>query len=369
MYWLLTALLPYVMVFLFLWSRRMTWKKEDDGAGKAENRGPAMLSLVIALKDEAANVKNLVNDLADQSLDQGLFEVIFVDDASSDATAEIIGSSSGLLHRSKILHTGGRGKKKAIAIGIEEAGGDYIVTTDGDCRADRDWLKDIYSRLSESNVDMLVGPVDIIDTGSLMNRMVQLEFLALQAVTEIFAKMGKPVLCNGANLCFKKPGAGRYEAMVKNKIPSGDDIFLMESFRKEGKIISWIDSPGSIILTHGPASLKELVKQRLRWTSKSPFYTEPLLLALASLVFLTSMFILAIFLASFFFPALWIIFILLLAMKSVPDFLLLYWTARKRAKAMLLSYFLPVQLLYPFYASLAATAGLLKGLFLLPRAR
>jgi len=369
MYWLLTALVPYMLIFLFLRSWRLQRNKRPEKSARNSRKGLKILSLVIPLRNEAANIKKLVNDLAAQNLEPGLFEVIFVDDASSDATAEILRSSSDLLHQSIILSTGGTGKKRAIALGIEHARGDYIVTTDGDCRAGKNWLKEIYGRASTGNADMIIGPVDIIDSGGLLNRIIQLEFLAMQAVTEIFARQGKPLLCNGANLCFRKPGAAEYEAMVKMNISSGDDIFLMESFRQQGKIITWIDSPGAIVHTHGPDSLKSFLKQRLRWTSKSPFYSDYLLLAIAALVFASNMFIAACFIASFFLPGLWIIFFSLLIMKSIPDFMLLSSTAAKRGKKKLLLLFLPVQLLYPFYVVLTGTAGFLKGLFSSPQGR
>ncbi|MDT8401971.1 MAG: glycosyltransferase [Bacteroidales bacterium] len=369
MYWLLTVLLPYVLIFLFLRIRQLQEDRKPEESTGNKRQGPKLLSLIIPLRNEEANIKNLVNDLADQSLEPGLFEAIFVDDASTDSTVEILRSSSGLLHRSLILSSSGAGKKKAIALGIENAGGDYIVTTDGDCRAGENWLKEICERLVRTNADMIIGPVDIIDSGGLLNRIIQLEFLALQAVTEILARHGKPLMCNGANLCFRKPGADEYEAMVKTYLPSGDDIFLMESFIRQGKEILWIDSPGATVQTHGPYSLKSFLKQRLRWTSKSPFYSDYLLIAIAALVFFSNMFIVACFIASFFFPGLWVIFFSLLIMKSVPDLMLLSPAAAKRGKKKLLLLFFPVQLFYPFYVTLTGTAGLLKGLFSSPQNR
>ncbi len=363
MKWLLIALLPYTVVFLVFWIRLQQETRKVRVEHKKQKTRQKLLSVVIPLKDEASNIQNLVNDLSVQSLDSVHFEVIFVDDASSDSTLDILRSSNKILHGLKILEAGGVGKKKAIALGIEQAKGEFIVTTDGDCRVKQYWLQEMYNFLITYNADMIIGAVDIISTGSLMNCFIQLEFLGLQAVTEVFARQGKPVICNGANMCFRNPGPERYIEMVKENITSGDDIFLMESYRKQGRIITWIDSPSSIVLTNAPGSIAPFIKQRIRWTSKSPFYTLPSLIALAVLVFLTNLIISATFIIYLFFPGLWPIFLALFIMKSIPDLLLLAIMARKRGKTRLLQLFLPLQLLYPFYIVTTGLAGIIKGLF------
>jgi glycosyltransferase involved in cell wall biosynthesis len=362
MYWLLTLMLPYLALFLYL---QFVFSRDRAGKvipGRSGGKKPQLLSLVIPFRNEAGSLPGLLDDLASQVLDPGLFEIIFVDDGSTDAGVEMI-MSSDLVEETKILSTGGKGKKEAMALGIEKARGDYIVTTDADCRLSKDWLKEIYRELTASGADMLIGPVDIIDEGRLLNRLVQLEFLALQAVTEIFARPGKPVMCNAANMCFSNPGPSRYKKMVKTGIASGDDIFLMESYRKEAKTIRWFDSPGAMVLTKAPASLKTFLSQRIRWTSKSPFYSDPLLLSLAALVLLTNMLIVAVLIVSFFIPSLWLILTLMYLIKALPDYLLLLKTASRRGKRQLMTLFMPAGLLYPFYVTISALAGIIKGLF------
>ncbi|MEA1888003.1 MAG: glycosyltransferase [Bacteroidota bacterium] len=363
MNWLLIVLLPYMIIFLIFWiSLQQEGKKAREGDKKLKSQ-KKVLSVVIPLKNEESNIQNLIHDLAAQSLDQDHFEVIFVDDASSDSTLEIIQASGKLLNVYKILLSPGHGKKKAIAHGINYAKSEFIVSTDGDCRVEKEWLQEIYNFIISYHADMIIGAVDIINTGSFINRFIQLEFLGLQAVTEVFAKAGKPVICNGANLCFRNPGSEKYIEMVNETVTSGDDIFLMESYRKDGKIISWIDSPSSMVMTQGPGSMKTFIKQRIRWTSKSPFYTQPSLILLALLVFLTNLLISAAFIASFFIPGMWIIFISLFIMKSIPDLLILAVMARKRNKPGLLQLFIPAQLIYPLYVVTTGMAGVVTGLF------
>ncbi len=369
MTWLLIALLPYTLVFLIFWIRLQQESPEVKGAVKKHKPAIKLISVIIPVKNEEGNIQNLLNDLAAQSLDPGYFEVIIIDDGSYDSTLDILRSSNDLLDDIKILRSAGNGKKEAVALGLEHSQGKYIVTTDGDCRVSNNWLKDIYNVIKTVNPDMIIGAVDIINDGSLINRFTQLEFLALQAVTEFYAKKGKPVLCNGANLCFRNPGSDRYRIMVKKNIKSGDDIFIMESFKRQGKIITWIDTIDSMVLTLGPDSLKSFFEQRIRWTSKSTFYTDPALLAISILVFLTNLVISLTLVASFFFPGLWMIYISLFIIKSVPDLFLIALMTRKRNKTGLLPLFLPAQLIYSFYVVVTGTAGIIKGLFSSPQGK
>ncbi|MDZ7738339.1 MAG: glycosyltransferase [Bacteroidales bacterium] len=363
MNWLILTLLPYLAFFMTVWIRMQGNSGRVSAGGEKALNEKLFLSVLIPVRNEAGNIRNLLSALAAQSLDSSLFEIIIIDDGSIDESSGILLSPAPADPAYKLIQTEGLGKKKALALGMEQSRGNYIVSTDGDCRVHADWLKNIYSLILEERPDMIIGPVDIINTGSLLNSLVQLEFLSLQAVTEVFARRGRPVLCNGANLCFSNPGAGAYKEMVKEHINTGDDIFLMESFKRQGKIIAWTDLPGSMVYTLGPDTVGEFLRQRIRWSSKSISYTDPALAAISALVFLTGMVISLSVMAAIIIPALWLLPGLMYMIKSIPDILILSTMASGRDKKRLLYLFIPAQLLYPFYILAAGLGGIVKGLF------
>lgn len=363
MNWLILTLLPYLVFFMTVWIRMQRGRGKVQAGGEKILNNNLFLSVLIPVRNEAANIKKLLSGLAAQSLDSTLFEIIIIDDGSNDESRGILSSPTPADPAYKLIRTEGLGKKKALALGVEQSRGNYIVSTDGDCRVHADWLKNIYSLIRVEKPDMIIGPVDIINTGSLLNSLVQLEFLSLQAVTEVFARRGKPVLCNGANLCFRNPGAEAYNSMVKNHINTGDDIFLMESFKSRGKKISWIDRPGSMVYTLGPGTAGEFLRQRIRWSSKSISYTDPALAAIAALVFLTGMLISLSLIYALIIPGLWLTAGLMYMIKTIPDILILSAMASGRGKRRLLYLFIPAQLLYPFYILAAGLGGITKGLF------
>ena len=363
MIWVVIAVLPYFLVFLFLWTRKRQLNLKQKSHNTETGNISYFFSVIIPLRNEAVNLPELINDLSQQSLGSTQFEILFVDDNSTDSTREIFGITAGDKGNFRMIESQGKGKKAAIALGIEKARGEYIVTTDGDCRVGKDWLKSIYCCVQDNEPDMIIGAVDIMDTGTVFNRIVQLEFLSLQAVTEMSVKNGIPLMCNGANLCFRNPGAERYLEMVNPKIRSGDDIFLMESFKQEGKIIIWNDSAKNIVSTYGPDSVFTFFRQRIRWVSKSPYYRQPVLLFISALVFLTNLLIASTLIASIFIPGLWLACLSMFLIKSVPDLILIGDILDKRKKQGLLILFIPVQLIYPFYVIISGLSGIIKGLF------
>src|SRR5690606_20355943 len=83
------------------------------------------------------------SDILAQDFPGELLEIIVVDDHSTDDTAAIVRTYAGqgvkLLKLNESEHLNSY-KKKAISLAIEMATGDFIVTTDADCRMERTWL-------------------------------------------------------------------------------------------------------------------------------------------------------------------------------------------------------------------------------------
>ena len=99
-------------------------------------KGHAMpgFSVVVAVRNEADNIQNLVNDLALLAYPPEKFEVILVNDHSTDATDEKIRSMLVDFSSCRLLRLpeGNEGKKAALQLGIAAARFEIIVTTDAD---------------------------------------------------------------------------------------------------------------------------------------------------------------------------------------------------------------------------------------------
>jgi hypothetical protein len=133
-------------------------------------------------------------------------------------------------------------------------------------------------------------------------------------------------------------------------IASGDDIFLLHSLKKEpGSKIVCLDAPDGIVTTCQTESPGSFLKQRSRWASKVKAYDDPLTLLLSIVTFVTIISILVFLIWGIFDRSFILLFLVSLLIKSVPDFLILYKTTRRFKQTHLLKWFLPSQIMYPFY--------------------
>lgn len=99
--------------------------------------GRAWLSVVIPVYNEADNVLPLLDEIVQALTAHGPIEVIFVDDGSSDDTAARLKPRLGGANRVRLIrHTRRSGQSAAVRTGVKAAGGDWVVTLDGDGQND-----------------------------------------------------------------------------------------------------------------------------------------------------------------------------------------------------------------------------------------
>jgi cellulose synthase/poly-beta-1,6-N-acetylglucosamine synthase-like glycosyltransferase len=224
-------------------------------------------SVIIPARNESQNLPNLFDDLRKQTYSS--FDVIVVDDHSSDNTGEIA-ANSGLADLKVISLEREHGKKAALARGIASAKGDLILTIDADCRVGAGWIQTMVAQHESQGARMSLGPV-AIEGKALLGAFQAIDMLVLMLFTCAGVKWRRPMLANGANLMFSKSG---FEAVggygTSAHVSSGDDVLLMQRFVEQfgGDSIHFVKSRDAIVRTGGQESLVGLLNQRARWLSK-----------------------------------------------------------------------------------------------------
>lgn len=345
MYWLPAILiLPYIVILLKLYRSLLKIKIFR------EVRDPeTFVSVVVACRNEKDNLPRLLNRIAAQNYPGDLFELIIVSDNSEDDTYEIAAGFKGISNMLSIKNKG-EGKKKALRTGINAARGDLIITTDADCRLGNNWIGTIAAFYEMNKDDMIICPVRIESSTRFIGKFEELEFLSLQGITAGSALYNDPVMCNGANLAFTREAYLRNSGKLHDEINSGDDIFLLHSLKAENQSkIAWLESPDATARTKSSSTLNSFIKQRSRWISKGKAYKDRFTIVLGIVTLVAVILQIFYLIISLVFPALIWIFVSVVLLKSMPDFLILMNTSGRYNKRNLLWWFIPAQLIYPFY--------------------
>jgi glycosyltransferase involved in cell wall biosynthesis len=113
------------------------------------------ISIVITLHNEEENISPLLSCI-DVALDGFDYEIVLVDDGSTDNTVQVI---KDFEHRrvKLLILSRNYGQTPAMAAGIEAASGDYIVTMDGDLQNDPADIRPMLKKLVSENWDIVAG--------------------------------------------------------------------------------------------------------------------------------------------------------------------------------------------------------------------
>ena len=193
------------------------------------------------------------------------FEFIFIDDHSNDGTYQVILDNLDATY--KILKIDSTyGKKQAIKYGVEQSKFDRILTLDADVSFNDNYLMTL-SKTDCKNLTIL--PVEM-KGNSFLQKLFAIEFLFLQNLTFGLAGFGKYELCNGSNLLFsKKTFNDTLKIRNDANVASGDDMFLLKATKTLRLDISAVSNTALKVQTPVEQTIKEVLKQRVRWISKT----------------------------------------------------------------------------------------------------
>jgi Glycosyltransferases, probably involved in cell wall biogenesis len=322
------------------------------------------ISVVIAARNESANIKGLLQSLYEQTYPKHLYEVIVVDDHSTDDTWALLNDTSypdlsKIATRLEQQPEHGAYKKKAIEAGIRLASGTLIVTTDADCRFHTGWLQTIAAFYEQTGAKFIAAPVVMNTNKSLLSVFQSLDFITLQGVTAASVYKRFHSMCNGANLAYERAAFMEVKGFDQiDNIPSGDDMLLMHKiFRQYPNDVHYIKSAAAIVTTEPAATWKQFFHQRIRWASKADRYDDKRIFWVLLLVYLLNVCFLVMTVASLF-RSIWFFFLLLLLLaKVLIEFPFVHSVAIFFGRQRLMKYFPFLQPLHILYTIIAGWLG------------
>ena len=357
---LFLTLLYVVVVISFITG----WKKLRNYS-PVKRQGHTPVSIIVAARDEEENIAKTIDDLLAQTYARELTEIIFIDDHSTDRTAEIISRYPRVKLISLQEKTLNSYKKKAIETAIGGAGGQLIITTDADCRMGPEWLQTIVQYYEENDYKMISSPVAYAEETSFFERAQSLEFLYLIGLGASTIGNNKPSTCNGANLAYEREAfyeVGGFKGI--DDLASGDDELLLHKMAaRYGQKIGFLKNRNAIVYTQAKPTLAEFIQQRKRWASKSTRYKNKSIIVLGVLVWLFNLSIVCNLIGGFFNPLLFTVALLQLALKISLEFIFL-WAVTQfalRRELMILSPILSIMhIVYILFIGIAGNSGKYK---------
>lgn len=338
------------------------------GEPETRNSKPiTFFAIVIPLRNEVDNLPQLLESLKNLDYPKDLFEIILVDDFSTDESVKCIYNwrmQNGAFQTTLLenLRISNSPKKDAIARAIPIIKNNWIITTDADCMVHPNWLKTLDNHIKSHEVEMIVGSVFYQCKKTFLHHFQQLDLLSLQGTTIGSFGMGLGFMCNGANFCYTKSLFKALNGFSGNdKIASGDDVFLLQKALHSSKYgnekVHYLKSEDNIVITKPVDSWKALFQQRIRWASKTGSYQSVFGKDLAVIVFFGNLALVAgwgLWVSGF---LTWLNLALLFLIKFIFDYALLHKTnlffSKKRMRYLILS-----SVFYPFFCVSVALLSL-----------
>ncbi len=341
---------------------------------KPKTRRQFFVSIVVPARNEERKIGKCLDTLVAQDYTKDKYEIIVVNDGSTDRTEEIVEAYQRrqtevrliLITIDNCLARTTAYKKFSISRGIDVSKGDIILTTDADSVQPGGWIQEMVNHFEE-DVGFVSGPVTYTNEKTLFHKLQSLEFLGLVTTGAGAIGSGHPIICNGANVAYRKEvfyEVGGFFGI--DGVASGDDELLMQKIaqRKKWKVAFSL-SQETVVKTEPLDTVRQFLNQRKRWASKGLHYhSRVLVLILVSLyLYFLLLFIglpltvlslgsslNSMLLAATFFPS--------LCIKLILDYLIARQGCHLFRRKELLMYFLLAELLHVPYIAYAGLAGL-----------
>ncbi len=225
------------------------------------------ISIIVPVYNEGKVLRDSIESLLE--LDYPNYEIIIVNDGSTDDTAEVgeslVGYQKGRLGLVKVslINKPNGGKSKALNAGIQYSEAQFVLCMDGDSQLSENTLKMAVRHFIDPAVGAVAGNVKVQNRKRILTDLQALEYL------------------EGLNMARSAQG---FLQMV-NIIPGPIGVFRKAALKDAGfyssdtfaedadvtlKILAagWkiIYEPNAIAFTEAPVTIYQLLKQRYRWT-------------------------------------------------------------------------------------------------------
>ena len=240
---------------------------------RAENRrhyppiDPAtapLVSIIVPAYNEEVNIVRTIKTLKQQ--DYPNIHIYFVDDGSKDHTLERVREAFGDDHEVTILSKPNGGKASALNYGVEACISEYVVCIDADTQLKDDAVRRLMNHFiadEEKRVGAVAGNVKVGNQRNLLTYWQAIEYTSSQNFDRMaYSNINAVTVVPGAIGAFRKAVIQEVGGFTTDTL--AEDCDLTMSINEHGYIIE--NENYAVALTEAPETLRQFVKQRIRWS-------------------------------------------------------------------------------------------------------
>lgn len=255
------------------------------------------VSVVVAARNEAERLGACLSSLRQQDY-PGEWEVVVVDDRSTDGTAALLAAAAPAWSAGSALRVVQASnppryrcpKKSALTRGIEVAMGEVLLFTDADCRPPATWVSGTVA-LFTAEVGLVAGYSYPSAAPRFRQRLLALDNLAVGALSAGSMAMGRPLSCTGRNLAYRRAVYDQVNGFDRiGHLVGGDDVYFMRLVSRRTAWQMVYSRASAVPCEPPPTTWGRIVQQKVRHAAKAGNYGGPAL-ALAAGVYLFHLFL------------------------------------------------------------------------------
>ena len=223
---------------------------------------PALVTVVLPVYNEEKVVAKTLTALA--RTDYPNFEVLAVDDGSSDGTWDVLNDFASVWPRLRVLRQEeNQGKAAAMNYAITQARGEVIVTLDGDTLFEPTTVRMLARHFTDPRIGAVAGQIKVGNRRNILTAWQSLEYISGVSVTRMAEGLvGAITIAPGACAAYRRHivlQAGGYSTRTL-----AEDCDLTLGIQQLRYKVTLDNS--AVAWTEAPMTIRSLAKQRLRWT-------------------------------------------------------------------------------------------------------
>lgn len=213
-----------------------------------------MISVIITTYNRFESLKNCIDSIYNQTIDDEKVEIIVIDDGSTDDTPSI----TKKYKKVRYFRNNRKGHGAGCNLGIKKAKGEIIAFIDDDCIADKDWLKNILLTFNKHKEVSGIGGAIINPYDS---KIAWANYILNFSCFFHFGKIRKVNYIASCNSTYRRRDVKNFSYAEKLEYMGYDETYFLYQLKKAGKKILF--NPGiKVIHFEKRGSIKELLKKQ-----------------------------------------------------------------------------------------------------------